>query len=206
MAARIRDYRPGDEAAAYHVCLKTGNQGDDGEPFYREDPDALGRIFVGPYLRFEPEFALMLEDDEGVCGYALAAPDSRKFYDRYEQEWRPDLCARFAEPTGPPASWSRAEAIHYLYHHPDYYCPEPYDEYPAHLHIDLISRAHRQGHGRRMMQELMNRLRTQGVPGVHLGMAASNDRAHQFYLSLGFTDLCRNGAGDDECIYMARRL
>ena len=71
MPTIIRDYRPGDEAAAYFVCLKTGNHGDDGEPFYRDDPDALGRIFVGPYLQFEPELALMLEDEQGVCGYAL---------------------------------------------------------------------------------------------------------------------------------------
>ena len=70
MATTIRDYRPGDQGAAYFVCLKTGNQGDDGEPFYKEDPDALGRIFVGPYLRFEPGLALMLEDEQGVCGYA----------------------------------------------------------------------------------------------------------------------------------------
>ena len=48
MATTIRDYRTGDQEAAYFVCVKTGNQGDDGEPFYKEDPDALGRIFVGP--------------------------------------------------------------------------------------------------------------------------------------------------------------
>ena len=47
MAAIIRDYRPGDEEAAYFVCLKTGNHGDDGEPFYRDDPDALGTNFRG---------------------------------------------------------------------------------------------------------------------------------------------------------------
>lgn len=206
MAATIRDIRPGDEAAANYVCLKTGNHGDDGEPFYREDPDALGRIFAAPYLRFEPELALMLEDEQGVGGYALAALDSKKFYHRYETEWRPELCAKFPEPTGDPASWSRVQAIHYLYHHPDYYCPEPYDEYPAHLHIDLMSRMHRQGHGTKMMVELMNRLRAKGAPGVHLGMAADNHRAHQFYVSLGFSDLCRQGSGDDECIYMGKRL
>src|SRR5215211_9139680 len=158
MGAIVRDHRPGDESSAYFVCLKTGNQGEDGELFYREDPEALGRIFVGPYLRFEPDLALILEDGEGVCGYALAARDSRRFYDRYEREWRPGLCAQYARPTTPPASWSRVEAIHHLYHNPDYYCPEPYDNYPAHLHIDLIARAQRQGHGRRMMLELINRL------------------------------------------------
>jgi ribosomal protein S18 acetylase RimI-like enzyme len=206
MATIIRDYRPEDEAAAYFVCLKTGNHGDDGEPFYREDPDALGRIFVGPYLRFEPELALMLEDDKGVCGYALAALDSRTFYDRYERDWRPELCARFPEPNGAPSSWSRVEAIHYLYHHPDYFCPEPYEAYPSHLHIDLMRRAHRQGHGTQMMNELMNRLRERGAPGVHLGMAADNDRAYRFYTKLGFTELCRRGEGSDETIYMGKRL
>ena len=75
----IRDYQPGDRDAAYYVCLKTGDHGNDGEPFYQEDPDALGRIYVGPYLEFEPELALMLVDDRGVCGYALGAFDSRQF-------------------------------------------------------------------------------------------------------------------------------
>jgi ribosomal protein S18 acetylase RimI-like enzyme len=202
----IRDFRPGDEGPAYFVCLKTGNQGDDGEPFYRDDPDALGRIFVGPYLRFEPGLALMLEDEEGVCGYALGALDSRSFYERYEKEWRPELCARCPAPAGDPSNWTRAQAIHHLYYHPDYYCPEPYELYPAHLHIDLMPRAHRQGHGTRMMRELMDRLRNQGTPGVHLGMAANNHRAHQFYLKLGFADLIRRGEGDDETLYMGKRF
>ena len=33
----------------------------------------------------------MVEDDQGVCGYALAALDSRAFYARYDREWRPKL-------------------------------------------------------------------------------------------------------------------
>jgi ribosomal protein S18 acetylase RimI-like enzyme len=61
--------------------------------------------------------------------------------------------------------------------------------YPAHLHIDLMARAHRHGHGSWMMHELMDRMRKRGAPGVHLGMAASNDRAYQFYRKLGFVAL-----------------
>ena len=90
---RIRTGTPDDQAAAYHVCVKTGDHGGDGEPFYRDDPAALGRIFVGPYLAFEPELSLILEDDQGVCGYAFGALDSRRFYLRYELEWRPRLCS-----------------------------------------------------------------------------------------------------------------
>ncbi|MFN9602489.1 MAG: GNAT family N-acetyltransferase, partial [Planctomycetota bacterium] len=88
---RIRPGTPQDQAAAYYVCLKTGNYGADGEPFYREDPDALGRIFVGPYLAYEPELSLILEDEQGVCGYAFGAFDSKAFYERYDSEWRSGL-------------------------------------------------------------------------------------------------------------------
>ena len=108
----IRSARPDDRAAAYYVCLKTGDHGGDGEPFYGDDPDALGRIFVGPYLAFEPELGLMLEDEDGVCGYAFGAFDSRAFYARYESEWRPRLCAHYPMPQGDPSSWTRAETVH----------------------------------------------------------------------------------------------
>ncbi len=198
----IRPARPGDEAGAYYVCLKTGNFGQDGEPFYREDPDALGRIFVGPYLAYEPELSLILEDAEGICGYALAARDSHAFYDRYEREWRPTLCAQFPEPAGDSRQWTRAQQIHYLYYHPDYYCPEPYAQYPAHMHIDLLARAQGRGYGRRMMEQIMDKLRALGLPGGHLGVSMLNTPAFGFYQRLGFKELVRVGEGADGCIYM----
>jgi ribosomal protein S18 acetylase RimI-like enzyme len=203
---RIRPARPEDQAGAYHVCLKTGDFGKDGEPFYRDDPDALGRIFVGPYLAFEPDFSLILEDAGGVCGYALAAFDSRTFYDRYEKEWRPKLCAQFPMPIGDPALWTRSQMVHSWYHQPDYTMPEPYAEYPSHLHIDLLYRAQGRGFGRRMMDLQMARLRERGSPGAHLGVSMMNTPAIGFYQRLGFQELLRVGEGQSGCIYMGKRL
>ena len=198
----IRRARSGDEPGAYHVCLKTGDHGEDGEPFFRDDPDALGRIFVGPYLAFEPELALILEDGGGICGYALGALDSRTFYDRYDREWRPDLCARFPEPQGDPRGWTLVQQVHHWYHHPAYCCPEPYDRYPSHLHIDLLPRAQGRGYGRRMLEGVMDALRARGSPGAHLGVSARNTRAYGLYQRLGFRELMRAGEGDDRTIYM----
>lgn len=200
----IRPARPGDETGAYYVCLKTGNFGQDGEPFYRDDPDALGRIFVGPYLAYEPEFALIAEDDEGICGYALGTRDSRTFYHRYEHEWRPALCAQFPAPTGDPTHWTRVQQVYHWYHHPDYFCPEPYASYPSHLHIDLLERAQGRGLGRRMLEQVMDRLRQQGSPGAHLGVSLLNIPAQGFYRRLGFTELARVGEGADGCLYLGR--
>jgi ribosomal protein S18 acetylase RimI-like enzyme len=202
----IRPARVGDEPGAYHVCLKTGNSGKDGEPFYREDPDALGRIYVGPYLKFEPDLSLILEDAEGICGYALGAFDSRAFYARYKNEWRPDLCARFPAPQGNPESWTRVQEIHDSYHHPDYFCPEPYADHPSHMHIDLLERARGRGFGRRMMELVMDKLRSRGSPGAHLCVSRRNHDAFQFYLRLGFRDLLRVGTENSGGIYMAKSL
>lgn len=205
-ACVIRPAATGDEGGAYEVCLKTGDHGEDGEPFYRDDPEALGRIFVGPYLAFERDFALVLEDAEGICGYALGAFDSRAFYARYDREWKPHLCARFPEPHGDPRGWTRVQQVHHWYHHPDYFCPEPYDTYPSHLHIDLLPRAQGRGYGRRMLQQVMDTLRARGSPGAHLGLSARNTRAYGFYRRLGFRDLVRVGEATDSTIYMGIEL
>ena len=202
----IRPARPGDQPDAYYVCLKTGDFGKDGEPFYREDPDALGRIFVGPYLAYEPELSLILEDTQGVCGYALGAFDSRAFYARYEGEWRPDLCKKFPAPQGDPSQWTRVQTVYHWYHHPDYFMPEPYEAYPSHLHIDLLVRAQGRGYGRRMMEQVMDKLRQRGSPGAHLGVSMLNTPAFGFYLRLGFRELVRVGEGQDGCIYMGKSL
>jgi ribosomal protein S18 acetylase RimI-like enzyme len=202
----IRDARPDDRAAAYRICLKTGDHGRDGEPYYGDDPDALGRIFVGPYLAFEPELALVLEDEAGVCGYAFGAFDSRAFYARYESEWRPQLCAGHPMPQGDPGTWTRAQTVHSWYHHPDYFCPEPYDAYPSHLHIDLLERAQGRGFGRQMMDRVMDRLRRRGSPGVHLGVSVRNEPAIGFYRRLGFRVLVRVGTDTDGVLYMGKAL
>ena len=172
----------------------------------RDDPDALGRIFVGPYIAFAPEFGLILEDEQGISGYAFGAFDSREFYARYESEWRPRLAAQFPMPGGDPARWTRAQMVHSWYHQPDYYCPEPYHRYPSHLPIDLLQRAQGRGFGRQMLEEIMRRLRERGSPGAHLGVSAVNTPAFEFYKHLGFRELTRTGEGKSEVIYMGKQL
>lgn len=204
--ARIRPARPDDAAAAYDVCLRTGDAGGDGTLMFADDPDALGRIFVGPYLAFEPELGLVLEDADGVCGYVLGARDSRIFYERYEAEWRPALCARFAMPQGDPSGWTRVQEVHAWYHTPDYFCPEPCEAWPSHLHIDLLPRVQRRGYGRQMIEMLIARLRDAGSPGVHLGVRPANAGAIAFYRRLGFVELTRRGTGNGASLYMGRRI
>ena len=43
--------------------------------------------------------------------------------------------------------------------------------YPSHLHIDLLPRAQGQGHGRLLIESLLDLLRAEGSGGVHLGVS-----------------------------------
>ncbi|MFZ9747921.1 MAG: GNAT family N-acetyltransferase [Opitutaceae bacterium] len=197
----LRLAEPNDRAACYAVCLGTGDSGRDATHLHA-DPDALGHVYVGAYLAFAPEFALVLEDAAGVCGYALAALDTRDFQRRYVEEWLPPLRKLRPAPSGPAGRWSRDEALWNLYHHPELFTPEPYAGFPSHLHIDLLPRAQGRGLGRTMMTELLQRLTVRGSPGVHLAMAADNHRAAAFYARLGFRELARGG----DAIYLGRSL
>lgn len=203
---RIRPCLAADIAAAYHVCLKTGDSGQDGTHLYADDPDALGNIYVGPYIVLEPSLAFVLEDDQGVCGYVLAALDSVRFYARMLTEWLPPLRARFPAPTGDPASWTPTQKLYYEYHHYEPYFPPLLHPYPAHAHIDLLARAQGQGLGRRMMRHIMAELTSRGSPGVHLAVSVVNHRAYAFYQKLGFRELSRVGTPVPEAIVMARPL
>jgi len=197
----IRRIGPGDVDAVYEVCLRTGDNGADAAHLF-DDPLALGHIFVGPYLKLEPGLAFVLEDAQGVCGYALGALDSKWYYEAYRTTWLPEIRQRYPEPTGDPARWSRSQRVYDEYYHPDIFLPEPYDSYPSHLHIDLLARAQGRGLGPEMMTTLLRELAAKGSPGVHLGMGATNQRAHRFYTKFGFHELARVS----DVLYLGKEL
>jgi ribosomal protein S18 acetylase RimI-like enzyme len=197
----IRRAEPRDKDAAYAVCLQTGDSGRDAAHLYA-DPMALGNIYVGPYLTFEPELSFVLEDAKGVCGYTLGALDSKRFYDRYLNEWLPPLRATHPQPTGNPLGWTRDQQAWNLYHHPEIFWPEAYEQYSSHLHIDLVARAQGHGLGREMMSVLLEELSTRGSTGAHLAMAIDNVRAERFYKKLGFHELARTA----DTLILGKRL
>lgn len=192
MGLTVRAYREGDDAALYDVCLRTGADGDDASALYR-DPCLLGEVYVGPYLRFAPEFAFVAEDDEGVGGYALGTADTVAFEAACESSWWPALRRRYPlEET--PLGTRDAELVR-LIHHPPAKPAELVRAYPAHVHVDLLPRLQGRGYGRRLMTTLFDRLARAGAAGVHLGVSARNTRAIGFYQHLGMDIRSRTDHG-----------
>ena len=203
----LRRARPDDQRAFYEVCLQTSDNGADGSHLH-EDRDALGDIYVGPYLKLEPAFAFALEDDAGVCGYCLGTADSAKYYERFQREWLPAIQAKLTQPTGDPARWTLTQQLHNQLLHPEAlaYFPPSFAAWPAHLHIDLLPRAQGLGWGRRMLDRQLQSLREAGARGVHLCVAPGNTRALAFYRKLGFTDLVTGPDTPPDSVFLGRTL
>lgn len=42
-----------------------------------------------------PEFCFVIEDEDGICGYALAAVDAQQFFKKQEISWLPELLSKY---------------------------------------------------------------------------------------------------------------
>jgi GNAT superfamily N-acetyltransferase len=186
----IRAYRPGDRAALYRICLRTGDRGRDASATYA-DPWLLGHVYLGPYLAFDPHLAFVADDGTGApVGYALGTADTAAFEATCERRWWPALRGRYPDPVAvAPAHRTADQRLAHHLHYPPRAPAALLARYPAHLHIDLLPVAQRRGLGRRLLGRLLAALAAAGAAGVHLGVAAGNEPAIAFYRRLGFTEL-----------------
>jgi ribosomal protein S18 acetylase RimI-like enzyme len=180
----IRRYRPSDRAEVYEVCRRTADAGHDATGTYSDD-DLMPDIFAGPYLEFDPELAFVVDTGHRVSGYLLAVADTRSFVDWFDRNWLPRL-ARFPH-VDPPLT--PEDAIVHLGYQPKRMLIPEVDEYPAHLHIDLLPELQGQGMGRELVRTLLSALRERGIRNVHLAMDPANRDARAFYDRLGFHEL-----------------
>ena len=195
----IRSYKSADTSAVYEICLKTGNSGQDATHLF-SDPLVLGHIYVGPYMEFEPQSVFILEDDQGPCGYIMGVLDSQTYYQWMHSEWLPKIRVNYKKPTGNPDNLDETEKLTDLLFHPVSQRLLP--DYPAHLHIDLLSRAQGKGQGKLLMDRFIDYLKYNKIPGLHLELSSNNDRAFNFYRKYGIEELDR----DNESIIMGYHL
>ncbi|MEX0913609.1 MAG: GNAT family N-acetyltransferase [Demequina sp.] len=137
----IRPATAADEDALARICLLTGDNGTHARGLFCDDW-VLADVYALPYLYAPNGFALVWEEADGVAGYVVGATDTRGFQRWFSDQWWP---ARRAgrESLTPGDGWllSAAEdSARMLSRH--------VDDYPAHLHIDLLPATHGRGVGR----------------------------------------------------------
>jgi ribosomal protein S18 acetylase RimI-like enzyme len=200
----LRPATADDHADLCHVCLMTGNSGEDATGI-EDDPELLGLVYAVPYQVACPDLAFVVEDDAGVCGYLFGALDSIAFDRFMVDQWYPRLAADRPDAPADPETWTGSDWLRHRLHHPPPLPALDFARYPAHGHIDLLTRARGQGVGRWAMEHLMSTLARAGAPGMFLEVGRSNLKAQAFYQRLGFrTRPASDPMGD--AVHMVRDL
>ncbi|WP_173922507.1 GNAT family N-acetyltransferase [Agromyces sp. Marseille-P2726] len=188
----IRPYRPADRDGVVEVCIRTAAGGGDATGLYSDDL-LMPEVFALPYLEYAPELAFVVDsgDGERVLGYVLGVADTREFVAWWRHEWAWWFRSRHPSPgpsTGHEPAFTEEELLA-AGSDPGRMLIAEVDDYPAHLHIDLLPELQGRGFGRRLIDTLRAELARRGVPAVHLGMDAANTGARAFYERLGFHEL-----------------
>lgn len=165
----IRPYEAKDKENVQFICLNS-----DGPDEFSE----IGRHFLlttycDYYTEQEPENCFVATDEnDNAVGYILCGENFDKFKEVFMEEYTSRLA------------------------HSEFHCSESKkttlmlekfkEEYPAHLHIDLLPDYHRKGLGTILMDTLCAHLREKGVKGIMLTLWYKNTSACRFYEKYGF--------------------
>lgn len=189
-ALKLRVASPNDEAGIAHVCLMTADSGKDASALYsRADLPAL--IWATPYLQYSPQNCFVVVQNENVVGFIVATPNTRRFEQWQRINWWPKVETKLKDFRPQTERDHAAPSAIQSMKQP---APEYADQYPAHLHINLLPEVQGTGYGRRLMMSALDKLKVERVSGVHLGVAEQNTNAIGFYNALGFTQIEQSGA------------
>jgi len=198
MKIEIRPYHITDLNSLYRICLLTGYNGGDSSSILK-DPDLIGHLFAAPYAILEPDLCFILTMDSAPCGYILGTEDSIAFYEKCEEKWFPKIRERYPLPEKEENSLE-SNFIRHL--HRGHIVEKGLEDYPAHLHIDILPIAQGKGYGRKLVETFLNRLKSKSIPGVHLIVTKNNQNAIGFYQQVGFQKLKEL----EECIAFGQKL
>lgn len=182
----IRPTSPADAAAIARICLLTGNYGADATGVFGDDR-ALADVFALPYLYGPASFGLVWDQGEGPLGYVLGTSDTRAFQQWFVDDWWPATPPR--EPRVAGDEWLLSTAAD-----PERMLIDQVDDYPAHLHIDLLVQAQGRGAGRALIEAACALLAERRAPGVHATAATANAGALAFYPRVDFSLLADHGS------------
>jgi ribosomal protein S18 acetylase RimI-like enzyme len=181
----IRPYEQSDLARLREICVLTGAAGGDATGLYSSD-DLLPDLFLEPYVTFAPGWAWVVEVDDEIQGYLVAVSDTVAFTSWWVDTWTPWFATLYPRPEQP---YSEEERLVLRGYHPDQIHIAEVDDFPAHLHIDLLPAAQGHGWGKNLIGRLRSELADVDVPGVFASLDAENVTARGFYERVGFSEL-----------------
>lgn len=131
-------------------------------------------VYCDYYIENEPENCFVATDEnDKAIGYIISTENFDKFKEKYISDYFPRI-----------AKWEyrrRKSALRAIASQEKYK-----EDYPAHLHIDILPEYQHMGLGRKLMDTLCDNLRKKNVKGVMFTVWHKNYNAIKFYEKYGF--------------------
>lgn len=185
---QIRPATAADADQIARICLLTADVAQDATGVFCDDA-AVSDVYATPYLAGPGGFALVWDVEGEARGYVLGTDDTAAFQTWFSGQWWPRVGAARTIKT-PKDAWLLSAAAN-----PQRMLLPEADQYPAHLHIDLLPDQQGKGAGRALIEAACALLAARGSSGVHLEVGADNAGALAFYPRVGFAIIAeRDGA------------
>lgn len=202
----IRPYSPRDETVVYEICRKTCDDGMDGTEVFPDYPNLIGDKLVGSFLCLSNEYCFVVEDENGICGYALAALDAQQFSKKMEIAWKPELCLKYPAPAKEPSEMlTPAEEIMSSFHaHPTAIPEVVYKHHPSRVIISVLPSITDPSVSKRLLACVLAALKANGSHGVFSEVTVGDKNVLDFYSKLGFLEIALPDFLSDEVFFLGR--
>ncbi|HOJ10933.1 MAG TPA: GNAT family N-acetyltransferase [Clostridiales bacterium] len=192
----IRKYNDTDLEQVLNICHKTGYMGKDLEGTGEfGDRKLFGYFFCAYYLLYEKEHCFVAVDSEHdnmVVGYIIGTMNTKRQIIMFmmKMSWRIGLRLLYTFCMYP----SILKSIRNMLKNKTYkYMPKNlYNEYPAHLHINMLPEYQGRSIGTSLLATFENHIKNNpGIQekGIHLKTSNKNCSAIKFYIKNGYTKL-----------------
>ncbi|HPG91912.1 MAG TPA: GNAT family N-acetyltransferase [Clostridia bacterium] len=173
---KIRQYKQTDKANLQNICVETTLF-----PKTEKVRKWLPIAYNDYYTEKQSEYVFVCADDsDKAVGYVLCAPDEKPFLESMFSEYLPKI--------------KKISFLAYALLKREFsIIDKHYENYPAHLHIDILPDFQRMGMGRKLIDALMQKLRENKIRGVKLSCSVKNKNAIAFYRKYGFSELGKQG-------------
>nr|XP_029134990.1 LOW QUALITY PROTEIN: protein O-GlcNAcase [Labrus bergylta] len=202
----IRPYFPKDESSVYKICKEMFFEGLEEAPFSDDDPDLIGDRLVGGLLTLSPDYGFVLEDDEGICGYAVGTVDVKPFFKSCKLSWLPFMQEKYHKPDE-QKDLTEAEKMMLSFHEDEEGLPESFlSNFPSLIKVDIQGKVTDPSVAKSMMGCLLSSLKANGSQGAFCKIRQTDKRMLDFYSKLGCFEVATMEGFPKDVIIMGRSL
>ncbi|XP_030046722.1 protein O-GlcNAcase isoform X1 [Microcaecilia unicolor] len=201
----IRPLLPKDKVSLYQMCRENFDIGSDASKILSAHPDLIGDRFLGSFLTLSPEYFFVLEDEQGLCGYAAGAINVWTFLKKCETTWFPIMREKYPKSNALGNLFLKQAVMFFHTERPAF--PESVlHHFPSLMQAVSFSRAMDVSAGRSLTICLLSALKANGSQGVFCEVSPTDKQQLDFYNKLGFVEIPAAEGWMQETILLGRLL